>query len=151
MRVQPFLLGTDPWTEIRDGNASARALFDRHYSRRIYRDGRQPAKFIGPGQYMALMTPEADAILVWRKFISKDEQQGINCAIFRNESPRLSSELLKDGMLLAWARWPGERLYTYVNAARVRSTNPGYCFLRAGWRKCGTTKKRRLIILECVA
>ena len=49
---------------------------------------------------------------------------------------------------LAWERWPGERFYTYVNARKVVSCNPGYCFLVAGWRRCGITKRNRLVILE---
>jgi hypothetical protein len=28
---------------------------------------------------------------------------------------------------------PG-RMYTYVNPAKIRSINPGYCFKQAGWR-----------------
>lgn len=44
--------------------------------------------------------------------------------------------------------WPRERLYTYVNQHAVASRNPGYCFLRAGWRKCGKTQRRGLIVLE---
>lgn len=34
----------------------------------------------------------------------------------------------------------------YVTPARLRSTNPGYCFLVAGWRRCGWTKSGRLIL-----
>jgi len=26
-----------------------------------------------------------------------------------------------------------------INPRRVKSTNPGYCFLVAGWRRCGQT------------
>jgi hypothetical protein len=74
----------------------------------------------------------------------------VNCAIFRNEGAGLSSELLLSGMQIAWQRWPGERLYTYVDPIRVQSENPGYCFLKAGWRKCGITKSRKLIIMEVI-
>ena len=48
---------------------------------------------------------------------------------------------------LAWRRWPGERLYTYVAPWMVHSSNPGYCFQVAGWRKCRTTA-RELVELE---
>jgi hypothetical protein len=51
-------------------------------------------------------------------------------------------------MELGWQRWPAERFYTYVNPRRVRSSNPGFCFIKAGWRRCGVTKTRRLIVLE---
>ena len=43
MNVQPFLFG-EGWIEVRDGNDTARALFDRHYSRYFYADGRKLAK-----------------------------------------------------------------------------------------------------------
>ena len=59
-----------------------------------------------------------------------------------------SSRLILAAEVWAWARWPGERLYTYVDTRRVRSTNPGYCYLAAEWRKCGVLKVRRLIIFE---
>ena len=43
---------------------------------------------------MVLINQEATALFVWRKFIDKSGQQGINCAVFRNESGCLSSELI---------------------------------------------------------
>ena len=99
------------------------------------------------GEKMVLLTLACDALFVWRKFVSMDEQDGVNCAVFRNESGALSSDLIREAVGLAWARWPGERLYTYVNPAKVKSTNPGYCFQMAGWRKCGLTKGG-LVVLE---
>lgn len=146
---QPFLFATqDHWTQVRDGNATARGLFDRHYSRYHYKDGRKPALFVGPGEKIVLITPCARAMLVWRKFISMDKQQGVNCSVFRNEGAGLSSDLLQSAMKIAWKRWPSERLYTYVDPSKVLSTNPGYCFKRAGWTICGVTKIRRLLILQ---
>lgn len=148
---QPRLLAGDPWSEIRDGDPTGRALYDRHYSSRRYADGRRPAKFVGPGEYIALMTPDARALFVWRKFIDGciPAQHGINCAIFRNEAPETyrSSELILAAEVWARRRWPGERMYTYVNAGRVRrKRDPGRCFRRAGWRPCGTTRGGLLIM-----
>jgi hypothetical protein len=137
------------WLGVKDGDARARALYLRHYSARRYRDGRSRTLFVGPGEKMVLLTLHRDALFVWRKFISMDGQEGVSCAVFRNESPVQSSVLIREAMALAWARWPGKRLYTYVNPRKVQSSNPGYCFKCAGWRKCGTTKKG-LIILECL-
>lgn len=139
---------TGYWWEVKDGDDRARQLFDRHYSRRRYQDGRNPLLFVGPGEKIVLLTPACDALFVWRKFISADGQQGVNCAVFRNESSTLSSELIAEAEALAWRRWPGERLYTYVNPRRIRSANPGCCFLKAGWKRCGVTKAKKLIILE---
>lgn len=33
MAEQPFLIAEDVWIKVRDGNHTARSLFDRHYSR----------------------------------------------------------------------------------------------------------------------
>ena len=147
--AQPFLPIADAaWIEVKDGNDTARALFDQHYSRYRYADGRKPLLFVGPGEKLVLLTPDARAVFVWRKFKSADGQPGVNCAVFRNDGSQLSSDLIREADRIAWARWPGERHYTYVNQRRVRSVNPGCCFLKAGWRKCGITKKRRYLIFE---
>lgn len=145
---QPLLPGhaAGPWVEIRDGNPSAYSLMQRHYSRRRYRERRQ-RQFVGPGEKLVLMTPCARAIFVWRRFKDDSGQAGVNCAAFRNEGAGLSSDLIRSAMIHAWGRWPGERLYTYVNPAKIRSSNPGYCFLMAGWSRCGLTKGG-LVILE---
>lgn len=143
----PFLF-SDGWCELRDGCDLARDIFDRHYSRYIYADGRKPVLFVGPGQKMVLVTGCGRALFVWRKFKSADGQDGVNCAVFRNEGAGKSSTLILAAMDKAWQRWPGQRLYTYVNPRLVQSPNPGYCFKVAGWTICGVTKRRKLLILE---
>lgn len=148
--VQPFLL-LRGWVAVADGNDSVRAIFDRHYSRYRYADGRSPLLFVGPGEKLVLLRHDARAIFVWRRFISADGQDGVNCAVFRNEGLELSSQLIREADALADARWPGERHYTYVAPAKVSSANPGYCFKCAGWRLCGVTKWNRLLILERAA
>ena len=135
------------WYAIKDGDPRGRWLLNRHYSARHYKDGRRNRLFVGPGEKMVLLTTDGLALFVWRKFLSDNGQQGVNCAVFRNEGPYLSSELIREAEQLAWTRWPGERLYTYVNPEKVRSSNPGYCFLMAGWKKCGVSKGG-LVILE---
>lgn len=146
---QPYLnLFDSPWIEIRDGNPMALDIFSRHYSKYIYKDGRTPNRFVGPGQRMVLISDCGRALFVWRKFISMDKQDGINCSVFRNESDKLSSWLIDEAVKLAHVRWPGERLYTYVNANKIQSKNPGYCFKVCGWKFVGLTKSRKLHILE---
>lgn len=144
--ISPFMEGF--WIGVKDGDKRALALYERHYSAHQYKDGRKRTIFVGPGQKMVLLTLNCDALFVWRKFISGDGQQGINCAVFRNESPILSSALILEAMQLAWQRWPDERLYTYVSREKVRSSNPGHCFKKAGWKVCGETKVNKLLILE---
>lgn len=147
----PLVPVAGPWLEAKDGHPLARALFHRHYSRRRYRDGRRPLLFVGPGQKLVLLSQCGRGLFVWRKFISDDGQQGINCSIFRNEGAGLSSELIEAADAIAFERWPGERHYTYVDGSKVRSSNPGFCFIAAGWRPCGWTKDRGLRILERLA
>lgn len=147
--LQPFLIAESVWIEVKDGNDTARELYDSHYSRHHYADGRKPKLFVGPGQKMVLLTPCARAVFVWRKFISGDGQQGVNNAIFRNDGAGLSSYLIREAMALAWERWPGERLYTYIDSRKVRhKRDPGRCYLKAGWRPCGITKCNQLLIFE---
>jgi len=142
--------GEPHWIVGQDGEKELRALYERHYSARHYADGRRPAKFVGPGEYIALTLPDRTALFVWRKFKDDSGQQGVNCAVFRNESPILSSDLIREADAIAFFCWPGERHYTYVRAEAVTSRNPGYCFLQAQWHRCGYTKAG-LHILERVA
>ena len=60
--------------------------------------------------------------------------------MFRNLGAGLSSELIRSATLRTYEEWllrygelPVERLRTEVDISKVRSTNPGYCYLRAGW------------------
>jgi hypothetical protein len=137
------------WIPVKDGNDTGRAIFDEHYSRYRYADGRKPLLYVGPGEKMVLLTADALALFIWRKFIPMDGQIGVSCAAFRNEGPCLSSDLIREADSLAWSRWPGERLYTYVDPKKTRrKRDPGRCFLKAGWNHFGWSK-RGLRILEC--
>jgi hypothetical protein len=143
------------WLSVKDGDPRAYALYRNHYSFNDYADKRRSNTayrnrhlICGPGEKMLLLTQKADALFVWRKFIDRSGQTGLNCAVFRNEGPLLSSKLILEAEGLAQARWGDIRFYTYVNPRMVQSNNPGYCFLRAGWKRCGLTQVKKLIILE---
>src|SRR5574341_759335 len=140
---------TPLWWLTKDGDASCLALYEKHYSTYHYKDGRVRKLFCGPGEKVVLRTLEGDACFVWRKFKDDSGQEGINCAVFRNESRHQSSQLVAQADRIADCLWPGERHYTYVNAKAIKSRNPGYCFLRAGWQRFGKTKGG-LVILERV-
>ena len=138
------------WIVGQDGEQELISLYERHYSCRHYKDGRKRTKFVGPGQHIVLTTPTRDALFVWRKFIDDSGQQGVNCAVFRNESEVLSSRLIVEADAIADFAWPGERHYTFVRAEAVKSRNPGWCFICAGWSKFGHTSSG-LVILERTA
>jgi hypothetical protein len=95
------------------------------------------------------MTPDKLALFVWRRNRYRwDGQKGVECTIFRNEGPHLSSELIGDAVELARMKWLDERLFTYVDPKAIKSTDPGHCFKMAGWRKAGRNKSGRLVVLE---
>ena len=58
------------WIVGQDAEPELRALYNRHYSARVYKDGRQPKQFVGPGQHIVLTLPGRSALFVWRKFIN---------------------------------------------------------------------------------
>ena len=74
---------------------------------------------------------------------------------FRRELGGIASQLLRAAMTLAWHRWPGERLFTFVDprevAPTIRAGRPtwGHCFYQAGWQFAGLTLQR-LHILEAL-
>jgi len=123
---------TEHWTVVKDGDPVGLTLYERHYSCYQYKDGRQRKLFCGPGFKIVLLKTGGDALFVWRKFIDASGQQGINCSVFRNESDVLSSSLILEAERVSECRWPGERMYTYVNGKEVNSRNPGFCF-HQGW------------------
>lgn len=138
------------WIVGQDAEPELRAMYNRHYSAYKYADGRQPKQFVGPGYHIVLTAPKRDALFVWRKFKDDSGQRGINCAVFRNESKTLSSDLIREADAIADFIWPCERHYTYVRQEAVRSRNPGWCFICSGWKRCGYTKGG-LLILERIA
>ena len=134
------------WILAQDGEPELRELYNRHYSCYRYKDGRKPKLFAGPGEKIVLTTPKRGALFVWKKWKDPSEQSGIYCAVFRNESKYLSSDLVREADAIADFCWPGERHYTYVWPAAVKSRNPGWCFICAGWQRCGYSKSGKLIL-----
>lgn len=142
------------WWSTKDGDLDCLEMYERHYSANTKRPAKRKRKlFVGPGTKYVLRTEPGNAFFVWREFIDDciDErtgrpQEGINCAAFRNESPHLSSELIRQADAIADVLWPHRRHYTYVNREKVASANPGFCFICAGWRRCGVTKNGLLVL-----
>jgi hypothetical protein len=157
------MLGLDGyWYATKDTDPRAQGLYMRHYSVKNHR-GWWPMGFVPSGDDMVLLTLDCAALFVWKAHRAQevkhvhsrgydDGQRGINCMVFRNEGPVLSSALIREADSLAWQRWPDERLYTYVDAVktagrRSRNALAGKCFIEAGWEQCGVTTKG-LVILE---
>lgn len=130
MPILPFTDGLMLTTQYDD---ECRKLADRHYSRRTT-GARQ---FCYSGKKLVLRDSAGLVLFVWMwpdADKRMDGQTGYNCTIFRNEGPRLSSDIILEAEDIAFERWGPARLYTYVDPRKVRSPNPGYCFKVAGWR-----------------
>ena len=123
------------------------ALADRHYSRRTV-GARQ---FLYSGKKIVIRNAEGTILFGWvfpDPTMRMDGQTGYNCAIFRNESERLSSEVILECEAIAIGRWGPDRMYTYVNPAKIQSVNPGCCFKKAGWKMIGTSKSGQHLLAK---
>lgn len=134
------------WIITNKGDQECRVLADRHYSRQKI-GARQ---FTRPGRNLVLRTEIADAVWVTWSGIRDDGIDAWECTIFRNESAYLSSDLIREAVEITireWGQPPTDGIITYVDQTKVRSVNPGFCFLKAGWRKSGRSKRRNLLRL----
>ncbi len=154
--------GSDPRAlAVVDGTGRFEGL-GPHYSRRT-----PGAKtFTGVGQEVVLLTECERAVwAVVRQKVPAPRGSGASrgrtgttapCAfvwrnmLFRNLGAGLSSELIASATRLTYSAWlerygalPTERLRTEIGVKSVKSANPGYCYLMAGWER-GPTKRGKL-------
>jgi len=107
-------------------------LADKHYSRQ--KPGTN--QFMPPGRTMVLRSAAGDVVFGWLWQEKRDDgQAGYNCSIFRNESARLSSEIILEAERKVVAEWGENRGFTYIDPESISNKrNPGYCFKVAGWQ-----------------
>ncbi len=114
-------------------------LADNHYSRQKIGS----PQFMPPGRTMVLRNNDGTIVFGWlHQEIHDDHQEGFNCSIFRNESRRLSSEVILEAEAIVWKEWGRKRLFSYVDPTALRqpiqkyrkAKTPGKCFFAAGWK-----------------
>lgn len=130
--------------QISPGDAGVRALAVRHYSTKRPHG----ASWWSPAKTMCLTNIDRTILFVWQNpkgEYRKDGQSGYNCTLFRNEDSRLSSEIILEAERIVVASWGAARAYTYVDAKEIKSRNPGYCYLKAGWHRIGISKSGKLL------
>lgn len=128
----------------------ARQIADRHYNRQSIGS----AQFVPPGRCLVLTTPNSTGergclwVTSWpfAEYVQHAWAGAWMCSAFRNEAPDayLSSDLIRDAVAATVAEWdpPELGMVTFVDAAKTRrKRDPGRCFLRAGFRVVGETKK----------
>lgn len=132
------------WHQVAKTDPRARQLADRHYSRQTV----GATCFTGPGKSLALLTDCGRAVWAVVENLDAVGATQWRCTIFRNEGAGLSSELIREATARTFAFWarhygrvPPMPLRTEVDRDATRpKKNPGWCFLKAGWRNAGRTK-----------
>lgn len=140
------------WIEVSKANRQARRMADRHYS--FWRHHNRPSSHeVGPpGQKIILLTQDSKAVwgshrpAPWAGITRSDGLNGMFCFIFRNEGYQLaqSSELITEAVGMTARRWGIHEFWTYIGAEHIQSSNPGYCFLVAGFEHDGWTQSAKL-------
>jgi len=121
-------------------------IADRHYNRQ------KPGspQFLPPGRCFALKIKAAgEVVALWgtswpyAQYVKHAWAGAWMCSVFRNESSYRSSDLIAAAVRATrfyYGTPPPQGFVTFVNLRKVRSSNPGYCYQRAGWEKVGWTK-----------
>lgn len=129
-------------------DARGRLLADRHYSRRKVGS----PQFMPPGETLVLVSPDGLSVFGWWRphpssgIRAMNGLDGWTCTIFHHEGPQLASQVIlaSEALLAESGRGCGpDGMLTYVWPARVRSKNPGCCFKKAGWGRCGKSADGR--------
>lgn len=90
---------------------------------------------------MVLRNNDGTVVFGWLHQLKRDDRQrGYNCSIFRNESTRKSSEIIREAEEIVWREWGPGRLFTYIDGDATLSIYRrgvrviGFCFQVAGWK-----------------
>jgi hypothetical protein len=132
------------WRQSYRADPRARELADRHYSRQKI----GAAQFCPAGSAFVLYAATATGRAYWvtsfplAEWVKHAWAGAWICSAFRNEGAGLSSDLIRQAV--AATRWrygepPALGMVTFVDPRKVRSSNPGFCFLKAGFRRVGKT------------
>lgn len=134
------------WRLSHRADARAVPLADRHYTRQKIGS----PQFVPPGRCLVLLTAQSDALWVtsypFAQYVRHDWAGAWICSLFRNESATLSSALITDAV--AVTRWYAERqwgpipalgMVIFVDATKITSRHPGYCYKCAGFVQVGYT------------
>jgi hypothetical protein len=149
MRSRMLLQFTPGLVRTTHFDDECRQLADRHYTRRPGSIGKR--QFCYSGRKLVLRNAEGTVLFVWmwpQADKRMDGREGYNCAIFRNESSRPSSEIILEAERAATDRWGSGPAYTFIDARKLatkRCHGAEYCplpsrtYVRAGWTHTGFT------------
>lgn len=132
------------WRMSHRADEAARQLADRHYNRQ------KPGAtgFVPPGRCLVLLSECERAFWVtswpFAEYVKHAWAGAWVCSAFRNEGAGLSSDLIRQAVAATRAKWsevPELGMITFVDKGKIKAKrNPGYCYIKAGFRPCGETK-----------
>lgn len=140
------------WIRVSKCSSVARAFARPHYS-----IATPDAELGPPGQKLIWMGEDGKALwgshrpAPWANVKRMDGFEGHSCFIFRNAGGPLSSLIIREAVALTALEWGVAPFITYVAIKKVKSPNPGYCFVKAGFHKASVkekTKHRAVLRLE---
>jgi len=132
------------WQLSHRADRAALPLADRHYNRQKVGS----PQFVPPGRCIVLLSRCERALWVtswpFAEYVRHEWAGAWVNSLFRNEGAGLSSELIQEAVSVTrhfWGDGPEPHgIITFVDAGEIRSTNPGYCYTRAGWKHIGFSK-----------
>ena len=139
------------WHQVKASDPLAREMRDRHYS-----TDRPGGKTVGPpGRRIVLITEDRASLWIthWPDpRLVLDKIDALRCTMFRREGRRRerASVLILAAMEFSEAHYgaaPAGWL-TYVEPAKIKSQDPGYCFKMAGYEVDQSFVSKRLIRLR---
>lgn len=140
------------WKLSHRADPAAVRLADQHYNRQ------KPGtpQFVPPGRCLVLLTHDETALWVtswpFAEYVKHAWAGAWMNSLFRNTGDALSSDLIREAVSVT--RWhygesPALGMVTFVDAGKIRSVNPGYCYLMAGFERVGHTAGG-LVVLQMI-
>ena len=133
------------WRLSHRGEPAALKIADKHYSRQ------KPGtpQFVKPGRCIVFMANDHSALWVtswpYAQYVKHEWAGAWENSLFHRitDSPYLARDLIEQAVAVTrflYGPPPELGIITIIDPRKVRSTNPGYCYQKAGWKRIGTTK-----------
>lgn len=131
------------WQRSNRFDPRACLIADRHYNRRKIGS----PQFVPPGRCFVLRHDD-DALWVtswpFAHYVKHAWAGAWVNSLFRNESERLSSDLIREAVQLTVDHWPDVPtlgMVSFIDITKTRKKrDPGRCYRKAGWEHIGWTK-----------
>ncbi|HEX8781679.1 MAG TPA: hypothetical protein VF728_11000 [Nocardioides sp.] len=141
-----------PWSLSFRADRAAARIADRHYNRQ----SPGSPQFVPPGACLVLRAEQSVWVTSWplAEYVKHAWAGAWINSLFRREGGDVqASDMIRFAVAHTRATWPAVPelgMVTFVDPDEVESTNPGYCYLKAGFKRVGKTKDRKLIALQLV-